>query len=115
VRTFAPTGGHLTLLALVYLVSAQIPHSPAYLPVLPALVAYLAGAALLGWVLSRLLAPARRPAVLLPVAMRNFAVAAGVAATTFGPAAAAPLGAYGILVLLFGTLATRHAHRPTRA
>ena len=50
--------------------------------------------------------------MLLPVAMRDFAVAAGIAAAAFGPAAAAPLGAYGVLVLLTGsavTLLTRRA------
>jgi len=35
--------------------------------------------------------------------MRDFAIAAGLAATAFGPAAAAPLGLYGILVLVWGT------------
>src|SRR5205823_13632321 len=44
-------------------------------------------------------------AVLPPVAMRDFAVAAGIATAAFGPAAAAPLGAYGVLVLLAGSLA----------
>jgi hypothetical protein len=43
--------------------------------------------------------------VLLPVALRDFAVAAGIAAAAFGPAAAAPLGAYGVLVLLAGSAA----------
>jgi hypothetical protein len=37
--------------------------------------------------------------------MRDFAVAAGIAASAFGAAAAAPLGLYGILVLIFGTAA----------
>jgi hypothetical protein len=55
-------------------------------------------------------------AVLLPVAMRDFAVAAGIAAAAFGPAAAAPLGAYGVLVLLAGSLAAiiaRHHPAPS--
>jgi hypothetical protein len=37
--------------------------------------------------------------------MRDFAVAAGIAASAFGAPAAAPLGIYGILVLVFGTVA----------
>ena len=61
--------------------------------------------------------------MLLPAAMRDFAVAAGIAAAAFGPAAAAPLGAYGVLVLLAGSLAAiiaRHRtgarrHRPGKA
>ncbi len=35
--------------------------------------------------------------------MRDFAIAAGLAAAAFGPAAAAPLGLYGIAVLIWGT------------
>jgi len=37
--------------------------------------------------------------------MRDFAVASGIAASAFGAAAAAPLGIYGVLVLIFGTVA----------
>ena len=48
-------------------------------------------------------------AVVLPVAMRDFAVAAGIATAAFGPAAAAPLGAYGVLVLLLGAVLARRA------
>ena len=44
-------------------------------------------------------------AVLLTTSMRDFAIAAGLAAAAFGPAAAAPLGLYGILVLVGGTAA----------
>jgi hypothetical protein len=43
--------------------------------------------------------------------MRDFAVAAGIAASAFGAAAAAPLGIYGILVLVFGSVAI-YAVRP---
>ena len=106
-HTTAPTIGNLALLVLVFLVTAQIPHDTAYLPVIPALLAYLAASAALGWALARLVAAGRRRAVLLPVAMRDFAVAAGIADTAFGHAAAAPLGTYGILVLLFGSLVSR--------
>ena len=35
--------------------------------------------------------------------MRDFAIAAGLAAAAFGPAAAAPLGLYGVAVLVWGT------------
>src|SRR5258708_38541829 len=44
-------------------------------------------------------------ALLLATSMRDFAIAAGLAAAAFGPAAAAPLGLYGILVLVWGTAA----------
>ena len=59
----------------------------------------------LGWLLA-IGAPARqRTAIFLPTAMRDFAVAAGIATSAFGAPAAAPLGIYGILVLVFGTVA----------
>lgn len=99
--------GTLALLVLVYLVAAQIPHTLGYLPVVPALLAFLTAAAVLGALLARMLPSAQRPAVLLPVAMRDFAVAAGIADTAFGHLAVAPLGLYGVLVLLFGTLTAR--------
>jgi hypothetical protein len=35
--------------------------------------------------------------------MRDFAIAAGLATAAFGPEAAAPLGLYGIAVLVWGT------------
>ena len=49
--------------------------------------------------------PPQRTAIVLPTAMRDFAVAAGIAVSAFGPAAAAPLGIYGLLVLIFGSAA----------
>ena len=64
---------------------------------------FLAASACIGSVLGR---GARRPvwsATLLTTSMRDFAIAAGLAAAAFGPAAAAPLGLYGILVLVWGT------------
>jgi predicted Na+-dependent transporter len=79
--------------------------------VIVALVVYVAGSAALGGVLA-LRAPAgQATAILLPVAMRDFAVAAGIAAAAFGPAAAAPLGAYGVLVLLVGSAVAIIARR----
>jgi predicted Na+-dependent transporter len=73
--------------------------------VLLALLAYLAAGSVLGWILASGVPPHRRTAIVLPTAMRDFAVAAGIATSAFGPAAAAPLGIYGILVLVFGTVA----------
>jgi hypothetical protein len=35
--------------------------------------------------------------------MRDFAIAAGLATAAFGTSAAAPLGLYGMMVLLWGT------------
>jgi len=102
------------LLVLLWQVASQIRLDAAYATVIAALACYLAGSAVLGRLLG-IGAPApRATAVALPVALRDFAVAAGIAAAAFGPAAAAPLGAYGVLVLLAGSvvpaLARRRAH-----
>jgi predicted Na+-dependent transporter len=79
-----------------------------------ALLAYLAGCAALGWLLARGLPPPRRTAVILPTAMRDFAVAAGIAASAFGIAATAPLGIYGVMVLVFGAIAVQASKRGWR-
>ena len=102
------------LLVLLWQVASQIRLDAGYLWVIAALAAYIAGSALLGGALSVRLPAGRTVAVLLPVAMRDFAVAAGIAATAFGPAAAAPLGAYGVLVLLTGSVVTQLAGRRRR-
>jgi predicted Na+-dependent transporter len=91
--------------ALVALIAAEVRLSARYLAVVLALIMFLAASALAGRVLS---AGARRPAgvaLLLTTSMRDFAIAAGLATAAFGPAAAAPLGLYGILVLVWGTAA----------
>jgi BASS family bile acid:Na+ symporter len=102
----------LALLLLLWQVASQIRLDSAYVTVIVALLGYVAGSAALGWVLA-LRAPAgQATAVLLPVALRDFAVAAGIATAAFGPAAAAPLGAYGVLVLLAGSVTATIARRP---
>jgi predicted Na+-dependent transporter len=68
-------------------------------------VIFLAGSALTGRLLGL---GTRRPAavaLLLTASVRDFAIAVGLAVATFGPAAAVPLGLYGILVLVWGTTA----------
>jgi predicted Na+-dependent transporter len=52
-----------------------------------------------------------RAALLLTTSMRDFAIAAGLAAAAFGTGAAAPLGLYGILVLAWGTAAAGFLRR----
>ena len=102
----------LALLVLLWQVASQIRLDSAYTRVIIALVVYVAASAALGRLLAARAAASRATAVLLPVAMRDFAVAAGIASAAFGPAAAAPLGAYGVLVLLLGsgvTLITRRS------
>ncbi len=102
------------LLVLLWQVASQIRLDAAYLRVIAALAVFLAGSALLGGLLSARLPAGRGVAVLLPVALRDFAVAAGIAATAFGSAAAAPLGAYGVFVLVAGAVMTQLAARRVR-
>lgn len=113
VLSASAAAGMLALLALLWQVSSQITLRAAYLSVTLALLAFLTASAALGWLLTIGQPPPRRLALALPVAMRDFAVAAGIATAAFGPAAAAPLGIYGVLVLLTGTL-TAHRARTTR-
>lgn len=105
--------GTASLLVLLWEVASQLRLGAGDVRVLLALLAYLAGAAGLGWLLALGTPPGRRTAIVLPVAMRDFAVAAGVAASAFGAPAAAPLGIYGLLVLLFGTAMARVDRRRT--
>jgi predicted Na+-dependent transporter len=101
---------------LVALIAAEIHLSSRYVSVAGALLVFLAASACIGAVLAR---RARRPvwsATLLTTSMRDFAIAAGLAAAAFGPAAAAPLGLYGILVLVWGTaVAGTLRHRQSAA
>jgi predicted Na+-dependent transporter len=102
------------LLVLLWQVASQIRLDAGYLQVSAALAAFLAGSALLGGLLSVRLPAGRAVAVLLPVGLRDFAVAAGIAATAFGPAAAAPLGVYGVFVLVTGSAIALSAGRRGR-
>ncbi|HEY7015974.1 MAG TPA: hypothetical protein VH480_24620 [Streptosporangiaceae bacterium] len=125
VRTIDPFGGRerslisvlgvLSLLVLLWLVASQLRLHASDGWVAVALVAFLAGSSVLGWLLSRGAPGPQRTALLLPTAMRDFAVAAGIAASAFGAAAAAPLGIYGVLVLVFGavTVYVSRRHRAT--
>ena len=100
---------------LVALIAAEIHLSSRYVAVAGALLVFLAASACIGSVLGR---GARRPvssATLLTTSMRDFAIAAGLAAAAFGPQAAAPLGLYGILVLVWGTAVAGALRRRQRA
>jgi BASS family bile acid:Na+ symporter len=107
----AGTAAMVTVALLVALIAAEVHLSAQYGAVAVALLAFLAGSAGLGWLLgwrcgrsARCMSPVRT-ALLLTTSMRDFAIAAGLAAAAFGAAAAAPLGLYGILVLIWGTAA----------
>jgi len=97
--------GTASLLGLLWEVASQLQLRASDARVLLALLAYLAGGLILGWLLAIGAPPAQRTAIVLPTAMRDFAVAAGIAASAFGAVASAPLGIYGLLVLIFGTAA----------
>jgi predicted Na+-dependent transporter len=97
---------------LVWLVSGQVRLSAAYAVLVAVLVALIVTSAAIGLLLARGLPRPARTAVLLSVSMRDFAVASGIAVAAFGPAAAAPLGIYGVLVMAWGALAARLAARP---
>jgi len=103
--------GTVSLLVLLWQVASQIEVRFSEAGVLLALLAYLAGGAALGWLLARGAPAERRTAIVLTTAMRDFAVAAGIAASAFGAAAAAPLGIYGLLVLIFGSAAAYASRR----
>lgn len=96
---------------LVALVASQVTFDADLARAAIALIVIVAASAVLGVGLGRLLPPGDRSAVLLSVSMRDFAVAAGIAAAAFGPEAAAPLGLYGIIVMIWGTIIAARSRR----
>jgi predicted Na+-dependent transporter len=91
--------------ALVALVAAEVHLTAGYATVAAALVLFLAGSAAVGRLLGARSARPTRSALLLTTSMRDFAIAAALATSAFGASAAAPLGLYGVLVLVWGTAA----------
>jgi BASS family bile acid:Na+ symporter len=91
--------------ALVALVAAEVHLSASYAAVAGALALFLAATAVIGRVLGARSSRPTGSALLLTTSMRDFAIAAALAAAAFGPQAAAPLGLYGIAVLVWGTAA----------
>ena len=104
----------VTVALLVALIAAEVHLSARYVSVGLALVAFLAASAGLGWLLGLRCDPDARAALLLTTSMRDFAIAAGLATAAFGASAAAPLGLYGILVLVWGTAAAGFLRGRTR-
>ena len=121
VKRFTPVGDRaedffqslavIAVVVLVWLVSAQVRLSAAYATLIAVLVALILASALLGLLVSVRLTASARTSVVLNISMRDFAIASGIAAAAFGPAAAAPLGCYGVLVMAWGALAARVASR----
>ena len=90
---------------LVALVAAEVHLTVGYAAVAGALALFLAASAVLGRALGVRSARPAGSALLLTTSMRDFAIAAALAAAAFGPRAAAPLGLYGVAVLIWGTAA----------
>lgn len=99
----ASTISALSVAALVALVAAEVHFARSYLSVLAAVLAFLAVSVGVGLLVGRGGTLRAREALLLTLSMRDFAIAAGLATAAFGPEAAAPLGLYGIAVLVWGT------------
>ena len=104
----------VAVVVLVWLVSGQVRISAAYGTLLGVLAALILASAALGRLLSWRIESGAATSVVLTVSMRDFAVASGIAAAAFGPAAAAPLGLYGVLVMAWGALIARLSSRRRR-
>jgi predicted Na+-dependent transporter len=99
----ASTTSTLAVAALVALVASEVHLSTHYLPVLLAILLFLIASAIVGRISGLSSRQPTMKAMLLTTSMRDFAIAAAIAAAAFGPKAAAPLGIYGIVVLVWGT------------
>jgi predicted Na+-dependent transporter len=120
-RTLDPFGGRersvldvlgiASLLVLLWEVASELRLHASDGLAAAALLGYLAGAGVLGWLLALGVPSPRRTAIILPTTMRDFAVAAGIAASAFGISAAAPLGIYGVMVLVFGAIVVNTSQR----
>jgi predicted Na+-dependent transporter len=103
-RSLIEIVGMASLLVLLWEIASELRLHASDVLVAVAMLAYLAAAGVLGWLLALRTPAPRRTTVILTTAMRDFAVAAGIAASAFGTAAAAPLGIYGVMVLVFGAI-----------
>jgi len=102
-RRAALTVATVSVAALVALVAGEVHFTLGYLAVAGALLLFLSGSVTVGRLIGRTSPAPAASSVLLTTSMRDFAIAAGLATAAFGTAAAAPLGLYGVLVLLWGT------------
>jgi predicted Na+-dependent transporter len=104
-ETVASRTALVAVAALVALVAAEVHLTVSYAAVAGALALFLVASAVLGRALGVRSARPAGSALLLTTSMRDFAIAAALAAAAFGPQAAAPLGLYGVAVLIWGTAA----------
>jgi predicted Na+-dependent transporter len=110
-RVRAERAAGVAVLGLVALVASQVVPDAGLARVAAALAVVIAGGAVLGLALGCVVPRPDRSAVLLSVSMRDFAVAAGIASAAFGPAAAPPLGLYGVMVMVWGSLVAGRQRR----
>jgi hypothetical protein len=103
--------GLAALLLLLFEVASQVRVGGSILAGLGLLATFLLGELLLAVGLTRGLPEPQRLALLLPLTMRDFAVAAGIAQAAFGARATGLLGAYGLLVLIVGGILARGGGR----
>ncbi|WP_298338142.1 hypothetical protein [Ferrimicrobium sp.] len=106
-RTFGGILGSLALLLLIWEVASQVQLEPVYLVGVGLLIVFVAGSTLIGMAVSIGTSRATRTGIVLPVAIRDFAIAAGIATAAFGATSTGLLGIYGLLVLVLGALASR--------
>lgn len=99
----ALTVATISVAALVGLIAAEIHFSTRYVAVAGSLFLFLAASIVIGRLIGWSLPRPSSSSILLTISMRDFAIAAGLATAAFGASAAAPLGLYGVLVLLWGT------------
>jgi predicted Na+-dependent transporter len=106
-RAIAAIVGNLALLMLIWEVASQVVPEAAYLIGTLLLILFVIGCMLIGAALSFGTSRSVRIGIVMPVAIRDFAIAAGIATAAFGASTTGLLGIYGLLVLVFGTLAAR--------
>jgi predicted Na+-dependent transporter len=99
----ALTVATVSVAALVGLIAAEIHFSARYVAVAGSLFLFLVASIVIGRLVGWSLPRPSSSSILLTISMRDFAIAAGLATAAFGASAAAPLGLYGVLVLLWGT------------
>jgi hypothetical protein len=99
--------GTVALLVLIWEVASQVRLEASYLVGTVLLLVFVLGATLVGFGISFATPRSLRIGMVMPVAIRDFAVAAGIATAAFGAQAIGLLGVYGLLVLILGASATR--------
>lgn len=100
------------VLLLVELVASQIHPSRAYVGATAAIAAFICLTTATAIATGRIVDPGARAAVILSLAVRDFAVASGIAEVAFGPRASGPLGIYGVVVIASGAALVRWLRPP---